>query len=91
MRDKMTYKQKVFETFKRLGGHAYYEDIYKMFESLSNEPLANDWKVRVRALIERHSSDSKVFAGKEDLFYSVEGISIGHWDGEILMMKKIYN
>lgn len=79
MEDKMTYKQKVIETLKRLGGHAYYEDIYKMFESLSNEPLTNDWKASVRALIERYSSDSKVFAGREDLFYSVEGISKGHW------------
>ena len=75
----MTYKQKVIEVLEKLGGHAYYEDIYKMFEYLTKEPLAKDWRASVRAVIERYSSDSKVFAGKEDLFYSVEGISKGHW------------
>lgn len=79
MEGNVTYKQKIIEVLKRLGGHAYYEDIYRMFENLTDEPLANDWKSSIRAAIERYSSDSKVFAGKEDLFYSVEGISKGHW------------
>lgn len=75
-----TYKERVIESLEKLGGHAYYDDIYEMFYSLSDkENLVVSWKSIIRATIERNSSDSQYFGGKSDLFYSVEGIGKGHW------------
>ena len=75
----MTYKEKVIESLKELGGHAYLNDIYKVFEKISDEELPESYKAIVRATLEKNSSDSTVFDGKDDLFYSVDGIGNGHW------------
>ncbi len=76
----MTYKEKTVEALKRLGGHAYLCDIYKVFEELNdNDTLPKSYKAIIRATLEHNSSDSFVFNGKDDLFYSVDGIGNGHW------------
>ena len=76
----MTYKEKIVEVLKELGGHAYLKDIYEVFEAISEgELLAKTYKNTIRATLERFSSDSSVFDGGEDLFYSVDGIGNGHW------------
>lgn len=76
----MTYKEKVIETLQKLGGHAYLSDIYEVFESLSDETeLPQNYKAVIRATLERNSSDSTVFDGNDDIFYSVDGIGNGHW------------
>ncbi|MBR5246521.1 MAG: HNH endonuclease [Clostridia bacterium] len=76
----MTYKEKTIEALKQLGGHAYLSDIYEAFENLNdNEILPKSYKAIIRATLEHNSSDSFVFNGKEDLFYSVDGIGNGHW------------
>lgn len=75
----MTYKEKVIESLKELGGHAYLNDIYKVFERISGEELPESYKAIVRATLEKSSSDSTVFDRKDDLFYSVDGIGNGHW------------
>jgi putative restriction endonuclease len=76
----MTYKEKIVEALKELGGHAYLKDIYEVFEAISEgELLAKTYKNTIRATLERFSSDSSVFDGGEDLFYSVDGIGNGHW------------
>ncbi len=75
----MTYKEKVIESLKELGGHAYLNDIYEVFEKISDEELPESYKAIVRATLEKNSSDSTVFDGKDDLFYSVDGIGNGHW------------
>ena len=76
----MTYKEKVVESLRKLGGHAYLKDIYEVFEIISQgEPLAKSYKATIRATLERCSSDSTIYDGQEDLFYSVDGIGNGHW------------
>ena len=41
----MTYKEKIVEALKELGGHAYLKDIYEVFESISEgELLAKTYK-----------------------------------------------
>lgn len=76
----MTNKEKTIEALKQLGGHAYLRDIYKAFERLSGDtPLPANYKATIRATLERNSKDSAVYDGKENLFYSVDGIGNGHW------------
>ena len=75
----MTYKSIIIDALTYYGGHAYYEDIYKYIEVNHTSKLSKSWKAVVRATIERSSSDSITFDGKEDLFYAVEGLGKGHW------------
>lgn len=76
----MTYKEKIIEALNLLGGHAYLNDIYKVFEKSSEDiKLPKSYKAIIRATLERYSSDSMAFEGAEDLFYSVDGIGNGHW------------
>lgn len=76
----MTYKEKIVDALKKLGGHAYLKDIYEVFEDISRgEPLPKSYKAIIRATLEHNSSDSTVYDGQEDLFYSVDGIGNGHW------------
>lgn len=64
-----------------LGGDASYSDLNQRIQERNNIDLSSrkDWRAQVRGTIERFSSDSKVFAGKSDIFYSVGGIRSGHW------------
>lgn len=75
----MTYKEAIIKSLEALGGHAYYYDIYNKFEEVYDGEFSKSWKAVVRATIERSSSDSTIYDGKEDLFESIEGIGIGHW------------
>ena len=78
--NKVTHKEKVVQALKMLGGHAYLKDIYDAFGKLNGDtPLALNYQAIVRSILERYSSDSTVFEGKENLFYSVDGIGNGHW------------
>lgn len=75
----MTYKEIIKEALIYYGGQAYYPDIYKYIEDNYKSKLSKSWKATVRGTIERNSSDSEAFNGKDDLFYSVDGIGEGHW------------
>ncbi|MBE6799760.1 MAG: restriction endonuclease [Ruminococcaceae bacterium] len=76
----MTYKDKVIHALEQLNGHAYLSDIYQIFEEISySETLPKSYKAIIRATLERNSSDSVIFDGNENLFYSVDGIGNGHW------------
>lgn len=75
----MTYKEIVIEALKHFGGHAYYTDIYKYIEDSHKILLPKTWQASVRGTIERASSDSQAYQGREDLFYAVEGLGKGHW------------
>lgn len=73
--------EEVIEAFKDIGGHGHYDDVY---ERIKQRDIMNfienpNWTAMVRQTIEKYSSDSKVFNGKKDLFYTVEGIGKGHW------------
>ena len=75
----MTYKEITIKALEQLGGHAYLNDIYEVFETLSSDKeLPKSFKAIVRATLEHYSSDSIVFKGNEDIFYSVDGIGNGH-------------
>lgn len=75
----MTNKEIVIEALTYYGGHAYYKDIYKFVETYYSQKLSKNWQAVIRATIEKSSSDSTVYDGKEDLFYSVTGLGKGHW------------
>ena len=77
--NKKTVKQIIVEILKHRGGEANYSDIYKDFENITGEPITEGKKAGIRATIERASSDSLQFAGKEDLFYSCSGKGKGWW------------
>jgi len=70
------------ETLERLGGSGSLSEIYKEVKKVREERgerLSEQWRSTVRAIIQRHSSDSVQFNGKEDIFYSVEGLGLGVW------------
>lgn len=63
----------------QLGGLSHYSDLYEKIAEVRKENLSKDWKSVVRRTIQQHSSDSKSFLNKEDLYYSVDGIGSGVW------------
>ncbi|MBE6788496.1 MAG: restriction endonuclease [Ruminococcaceae bacterium] len=75
----MTYKEAIVKSLEALGGHAYYQDIYQKFSEIYDGELTKTWKKSIQSVIERHSSNSSVFTGKDDLFEAIEGIGKGHW------------
>ena len=75
----MTWKDIIIEALNNLGGVATYKQLYDEIERLDRKELSRNWKASVRAAIEIASSDSTVFSGKEDIFYSVAGLGKGIW------------
>ena len=75
----MTYKEAIVESLNRLGGHATLSDIYDTFEHVYTGTLSSSWKDQVRKCIQMNSSDSIIFDGRNDLFYSVGGLGKGIW------------
>jgi predicted HNH restriction endonuclease len=61
-----------------LGGTGSYNDIYTEVERI-HQDLPRSWKEIIRSRIEQRSSDSAAFQGREDLFFSVEGLGHGVW------------
>lgn len=71
----------IVSAMEDLGGDASYLDLNKKIEERGkiNLEKRKDWKAQVRGTIERFSSDSETYGGKQDIFFSVEGIGKGHW------------
>ncbi len=67
----MTWKMMLRDALEHLGGEAHLKDIYKYIEDNFGNSLTAAWKATVRGTLERASSDSKAYDGKDDLFYSV--------------------
>jgi hypothetical protein len=76
---KPTIVDDILEAFRALGGIVHYTDLYKYLESHASRQLPKSWKDVVRARIEERSSDSQVFKGQDDWFYSVDGLGKGVW------------
>ncbi|MDY3520502.1 HNH endonuclease [Riemerella anatipestifer] len=75
-----TWKDDIIKAFKRIGGEGHYSDIYDAVEAIRpKDKMTESWKAIVRGTIERFSSDSEAYNGKEDLFYSVDGLGKGIW------------
>jgi putative restriction endonuclease len=75
----MTVLERTIEALKQLGGKGTYSEIYSEYEILYGKPITYGQKAGIRKIIEDHSSDSHNFKGKEDIFYSVDGIGNGVW------------
>lgn len=75
-----TWVEVISEALRRLGGISDYKNLYNEIRTIKgNENLPKNWTASVRGAMERNSSDSKVFGGKRDVFYSVEGLGKGVW------------
>lgn len=77
-KQKSIWLERVINVLNELGGHAYYKDIYELFD-IKFQDKTDSWQAQIRATIERYSSDSDTFNGIEDLFFAVEGKGKGHW------------
>ncbi len=75
----MTILEYIIQALNNLGGKAHYSDLYDEFERISGRRVDRIMKASIRSAIQRYSSDSTQFAGKQDIFYSVNGISNGTW------------
>ena len=84
--DKISKKwvDEIIDVMTELGGHCQYKDLYESIEernliNLTNYTKEENWQGQIRQTIQFHSSDSTVYKGKRDYFYSVEGLGKGHW------------
>ncbi|MFR6485732.1 MAG: hypothetical protein ACLUOP_13100 [Intestinibacter bartlettii] len=75
----MTILDYIIQALTNLGGKAHYSDLYDEFARISGRRMSNNVKASIRCEIERNSSDSTQYAGKKDIFYSVNGIGNGTW------------
>ena len=75
----MTIRETIIAALNSLGGEASLSEITETALALGAKSKAKDFNSVVRNEIERHSSDSAAYNGKEDVFYSVEGIGKGVW------------
>lgn len=73
-----TWINDIVSAFIALGGTAHLSEVYAYIEK-NRSNLSLTWKATVRRTIENYSSDSEAFLGKEDLFYSVNGVRDGMW------------
>lgn len=76
-----TWLVEIIEAMKEIGGYGTYQDIYERIKARGKKDISNrkNWTAAVRAAIETHSSDSKAFNGKNDIFYAVLGLGNGVW------------
>ena len=80
--EKPTYRSEIIAALRILGGQGHLEDIYKVIaerNKLNAITTRKHWHGDVRANLQRYSSDSKNYLGKENIFYSVEGLGGGIW------------
>lgn len=75
----MAWKDEIQIALSHLGGEAPLQEIYDYIENHSQVDLSPNWTATVRGTLERFSSDSKAYGGRNDLFYSVHGLGAGVW------------
>jgi len=73
-----TWKDEVKRVLENLGGEASLKEIYEEFIKTTNKKITKTYTASIRAALERNSSDSEAYEGREDLFYST-GIGNGIW------------
>jgi len=76
---KTSWKDEVINAFKRIGKTAHLSELYKNIELNTSRKLSDSYKAIIRATLERNSSDSEAFNGKDDLFYIVNIKGQGYW------------
>lgn len=75
----MTILETTIQALKNLGGQGAYADIYNECEKIYGHVLTDGQKAGIRKAIEDNSSNSKNYKGKNNIFYSVNGIGKGVW------------
>lgn len=75
----MKWVDEVVSAFEALEGISHYSDIYKYIGENTTRDLPASWKDIIRKEVEYHSSDSSVFLGKEDYFFSIGKKGNGMW------------
>lgn len=75
----MTWLEYIIKAFENLGGVANYSQLYDEILLIRKEEYSKTWQATVRGIIERNSSDSLAYQGKNDIFYAVEGLGKGIW------------
>ncbi|WP_254413213.1 HNH endonuclease [Dyadobacter diqingensis] len=58
-----------------LNGKGSLKEIFREYSKLNRNPIMST----VRRTLQQHSSDTKSYSNKEDLFFSVEGLGKGIW------------
>lgn len=79
---KITYLSEIISALHDLGGMASLKEICSHIESkniLPNIHTNMNWQRNVSSVIQRHCSQTKSYAGGNDLFYSVFGLGQGFW------------
>lgn len=74
-----TWIEDIKKALDNIGGVGEYSQIYDEIKKIRLSQLPVSWHAIVRKEIEVRSSDSEAFGGKEDLFYSVNGLGQGVW------------
>ena len=69
---------KIIQALELIGGKGTYSQIYEAYAQVTGLPVSDGKKANIRGTIEKNSSDSEAFSGK-DIFYSVEGKGKGVW------------
>ena len=73
----MTQLECIIQALRNLGGKANYRQIYREYENICGISLTKGQEAGIRKTIEDNSSDSQNFKGKNDIFYSVNGMGKG--------------
>ncbi len=78
----VSYLSEIVSALSELGGMGSLNEISERIENrgLLAPMLSNiNWRNNVRAVIQRHCSQTKSYRGAPDLFYSVYGLGEGYW------------
>jgi hypothetical protein len=71
-----SWKAEIVNALLFLGAKATLPELYKLIESTTNRKLKDNWQATVRQTLQRYSSDSQIYNGKEDLF---QNLGRGYW------------
>lgn len=75
----MTWSDEAEKALEFLWGMWTYAEIYDYIKKNSTRNLPPNRTAAIRGAIEKNSTDSKAFDGRNDIFYSVEWIGKGVW------------
>lgn len=74
-----TWLEDVVKGLQNLNGVGSLAEIYEELRKLRAEPHPDSFDAIIRRTLESNSSDSEAFNGKDDIFYSVDGLGSGNW------------
>lgn len=75
----MTRKEEVIVALNQMGGQGTLKEIYDKVAEITQKDIPKSFEAIIRGTLEKNSSDSDAFAGKNDLFYIVNEKGKGKW------------